>query len=161
MNAVGSELIVDRVTSAMPPVMNPRLTIGAMIQPGAFKKILEKRGDEMRDIGLFARFLISYPASTQGSRYMAGSEPSRAGLEAFHDRLKVLLNENNLDENQALKDKKIIQFTKAASDKWIAMVNDIERAVRPGGEFESMNVYLHLKLTGSVLGANQQYVIKP
>jgi hypothetical protein len=88
----GSGLFVDRKNSDSLQILSPRLTISLMVQPGVFNNILSNnRGEQFRDIGMFARFLVTEPFSTQGTRFSNGTEPCWQKLGVFHDRIREIL----------------------------------------------------------------------
>ncbi|MDK8265647.1 YfjI family protein [Pseudomonas oryzihabitans] len=104
-----------------------RLTMGLLVQPDTMKKFTSK-SDLAKGIGFFARFLFSFPESTQGTREYRepGTTPA---VTAFNARVSHLLetpikvNEDGVLETTWLK------FDPAARDAWVSFVNDIEAMI--------------------------------
>lgn len=72
-------------------VENPRVTISWMVQPSVFERYMARKGDNARGIGFLARGLVSYPQSTQGSRFIRSIPEKLPGIQAFRERTKQLL----------------------------------------------------------------------
>ena len=71
-------------------------TISWMIQTKQFRNILKKHGEELVDIGFWARFLICFPLSTQGNRYIQkGFTPDTTGYQAYCQRVREILEEQD------------------------------------------------------------------
>lgn len=88
----GRTVTVDRVNRSF-QVTSPRSTISWMVQPHVFSKFMERKGDEARGIGFLARCLVSFPVSTQGTRFIRTNPASLKGIEAFRNRVSSLLND--------------------------------------------------------------------
>jgi len=131
----GSDLVVDRKNSDSFHISNPRLTMAIMVQPLVFKNFQNnERGAQFRDLGMFARFLVAEPVSTQGTRFRDGSEPSWQKLEVFHDRIRELLKISTsarLDagESHAFT---TIKMSSEAAKIWLDEVNRVESLMAPG-----------------------------
>jgi putative DNA primase/helicase len=63
----GGEIAVDRRSKPSFRLRDRRLTFGLMVQPEALRGFLERAGTLPRGSGFIARFLIAWPASTQGT----------------------------------------------------------------------------------------------
>lgn len=86
----GRSLTVDRRSGSF-FVAAPRATISWMVQPQIFNKYMENKGDEARGIGFLARCLVSYPVSTQGSRFELNKPVESEKIDAFRRRIRDLL----------------------------------------------------------------------
>ena len=64
----GGEFPVDRRSKPSFRLRDRRLTFGVMVQPEALRGFIERAGALPRGSGFIARFLIAWPASTQGHR---------------------------------------------------------------------------------------------
>ncbi len=129
----GSTLLIDRANGRSVAARSPRVTTNLMIQPEAFQRFIEKRGDEARDIGFFARYLVAWPMSTQGSRFITGTEGSWKHLPKFHARVKELLEEYDRRLSTGKIKRDLIRFTPEARARWIEQVNFTEQAIQEGG----------------------------
>ena len=88
----GSTVSVDRKHESF-KIRSPRCTISWMVQPGVFRKFMDRKGDEARGIGFLARCLVSYPLSTQGMRRSIERPQRLEAIERFRARVTELLNE--------------------------------------------------------------------
>ena len=74
-------------------VQNARLTTAIMIQKNPFLAFLERKGQIARGIGFLARCLITYPRSTQGTRFRNGNQDTNLPhLALFHARIAEMLS---------------------------------------------------------------------
>lgn len=108
-----------------------------MLQPELFDKHMNKRGSDLRSLGLFGRFLVNHPPPLAGSRFDDGGDQSTVFLEEFHDRAIELLRYSYkviCGEAEPLE----IGFDPKARQRWFEISNDIEREQGVGGEFEGM-----------------------
>jgi hypothetical protein len=108
-----------------------------MLQPELFDKFMDKKGGDLRVLGLFARFLICRPESLAGQRFDDGAEQSSHFLNVFKRRGRELLLQSYrvmCGEEEAIE----IGFTSEAKRLWFEIHNDIESKQQPGGEFEGM-----------------------
>ena len=98
---------------------------------------MDKKGGDLRELGLFVRFLICRPESLVGQRFDDGADQSTYFLNVFHKRGRELLLQSYrvmYGEEEATE----IGFTSEAKRLWFEIHNDIESKQRPGGEFEGM-----------------------
>ncbi|PPK37589.1 hypothetical protein CD175_15025 [Pseudomonas laurylsulfatiphila] len=106
-----------------------------MVQESAFKVYMERRGEMSRGSGLWARFLVCRPVSTQGSRFLRNCTVSWEYRDRFAARLTELLNENVESQSGSKKEKKIICFSREACERWLQLFNSIESENRAQGHF--------------------------
>lgn len=133
----GDTITVDRKSKPSFELAGVRLTVSLMVQESAFNQYMEKHGEAARGSGLWARFLVSHPASTQGTRFVKNETLSWEHQIAFNDRLNTLLEENTLLLEDPAAEKKAVQFTPEASERWFEVANAIEAEIRPNGRFEN------------------------
>jgi len=72
----GEEIAIDRRSKPSFQFRHRRLTFGLMTQPEALRGFLERAGTLLRGTGFIARFLIAWPASTQGTRAYRPAPPA-------------------------------------------------------------------------------------
>lgn len=125
----GSDITVDRVKQGERVLSGGRLTISAMVQEDALFSYIEKKGEESRGVGLWARALICKPTSLRGQRLIDGAEVGRLACDEFSSRLMGLLNLGLPNNNSRL----VVGFSAGAAEEWIRIYNFIEREMRPGG----------------------------
>ncbi|HCL3287125.1 TPA: YfjI family protein [Pseudomonas aeruginosa] len=135
MNALwsGSGVEVGRASTGRFSLANARLSIGIGVQPGVFQEYLEKKGDLGKASGFFARSLIFYPKSTQGTRFISGV--ASVSLEQYFKRIKELLEENVRKFDARDASKKIVGFSVEAGEELVRLSNRIEKELQEGGEF--------------------------
>jgi hypothetical protein len=131
----GDPIVVDRKTAESYELYESRLTVSFMTQPSAFKSYIETRGENARGSGLWARFLVCFPESTQGERPLTNSTLSWAHIKLYEERLRELLSDNLVLLDSPHKQRKVIQFSADACDKWLEAFNEIESNIKFGGRF--------------------------
>ena len=134
----GGDIRTDRQTTESSIVRNARLTVSLQIQEAPLKKFIESSGNLAREIGLFARFLIAYPKSTQGTRLYKESPDKWPGLNTFNNRILDILKEeiphNELEEMNP----KMLQFSPEAKKAWIEFHDSIEKELGTSGEYSDI-----------------------
>ena len=108
-----------------------------MLQPELFDKFMDRKGGDLRELGLFARFLICRPESLAGQRFDDGADQSTHFLNAFKRRGRELMLHSYrvmCGEEQPRE----IRFMPEAERLWFEIHNDIESRQQPGGQFEGM-----------------------
>lgn len=113
-------------------VRNPRVTLSLMLQEKIFADFMAKRGDMARASGFLARFLVGWPASTQGFRWMSLAEPVWEHLRVFHQRMIELLDAADQRRNAGDTSRSVLSFSPEAKELWVKMQNDIEPNLKQG-----------------------------
>ena len=133
----GETFSVNRKKAKSFVLTDPRSVIFIMAQPSSVAKFIDKKGDESKGIGFFARFLIIEPLSTQGSRFiLKGSQIDESGYHEYLQRVdQILLILKERTDNQT-KERKVIKFDNEAADLWIWVFNYIEEQLQQGGRFQ-------------------------
>lgn len=130
----GGTLTVDRKTAESFTLRGARLTVSLLIQESTLRSFFDRSDGLARGTGFFARFLLAWPASTQGSRFFAEAPASWPALELFNRRLSDILEiPPSFDESGVLRPT-LLQFTAEAKAAWIAYHDAIEAELRSGGE---------------------------
>ena len=139
MNAIwsGDSIPVDRKTVESFDLIGARLTVSIMAQESAVSDYMERRGEKSRGSGLWARFLVCHPPSTQGYRVPLNVTQSREHCDHFVKRMTELLQQNVVLLQGPAREKQVIKFTSEAADRWHGIANAIELAIQPGGRFEA------------------------
>lgn len=132
----GSDLMVDRRSSESFSIKAPRVTLNLMVQPTAFAKYMERKGEEARGVGLIARWLVCCPMTTQGTRFIHQATPEPIAQTTFNNRIKEILEQQAasgaLESSSA---EIVLSFAPDAEREWILVANQVEEAIRPGGAF--------------------------
>ena len=130
-----------RETSASFEVTDARLTLFIATQPSAMTKFMKRRGEETQGIGFLGRFIISYPNSTQGTRFSASVRAgSDEGLKSYYKQIEGLLNKIPERQKRSYK-RDIIEWSAEAKKSAIQIHDFIERELGPGGRFEHANAH--------------------
>lgn len=130
----GDSIVVDRVSKERIHLQNARLTISVMTQPEAFDNFLNKKGRLSRDNGFFARFLVTRPVSTQGTRYInTAIREYSPSLQDFQCRLKEILETSASEPGRVT-----LHFSPAAQRHWMDFFNWVESHLCPGGYYSDV-----------------------
>lgn len=108
-----------------------RGTVSLMVQDGVLKDYIERHGKVVRGSGHWARYLVAWPASTQGYRFMSFNDPVWAHLPKFQARIVELLDEYDRRREIGELEPKIIEFSEEARAEWIAVANRVEADLQP------------------------------
>jgi hypothetical protein len=103
-----------------------------MTQEEVLKSYCEKRGKLAKGSGHWARYLVGYPLTTKGTRWMAPDELVWEHLPKFHARVRELLVQFQDMMASGEIEREIIEFSEDAKARWIQQANDTEWMIRPG-----------------------------
>jgi putative DNA primase/helicase len=88
----GAALPVERKSSESYTVRGARLTMALQVQETTIRAFFANTKGLARGTGFLARFLISWPQSTQGTRHFTEAPVSWPALATFNNRLTAILN---------------------------------------------------------------------
>ncbi len=125
-------LPLDRAEQEHVTVLNPRVSIWIMTQEEVLKSYCEKRGKLAKGSGHWARYLVGYPLTTKGTRWMAPDELVWEHLPEFHARVRELLVQFQDMMASGKVEREIIEFSEDAKARWIQQANNTEWMIRPG-----------------------------
>lgn len=130
----GASLKIDRRTSESFTVSGARLTVALQVQNETLNSFFEKSGALARGTGFLARFLVSWPESTQGFRLFTEAPDSWPKLAAFNRRITKILNIHAPIRQDAggLKPQ-MLTLTPEAKAAWIEFHDGIEAQLSSGG----------------------------
>lgn len=134
----GDSITVDRASVESYDVSNARLTVSIMLQESTFKDYMDRRGEKSRGSGLWARFLVCHPQSTQGTRTISNCTMSWECCGKFTARMAEILKKNLALLDNPEKDKYIVKFSTEARERWLDAFNEIELGIRPEGRFNKI-----------------------
>lgn len=159
----GSPLSLDRGNNRNLLARNPRVTTSIVVQPSVFQEYLATHGKKARGIGYFARYLVGWPRSTQGERFISGYEGEWTHLPVFHARVKALLEKyaSRIASGDVKRD--VIHFTEEARVRWIALVNDTEEKIQPIGSLREVKDFAAkaCEITARVAGVLHYFSDQP
>lgn len=138
----GSMKISRRSTDSF-TVTGARVSMGLAVQPAIIRQYHEQNGDAARGSGFFARFLLAYPESTIGKRFLtveearANSEASTGKLKLFNDKLHTVLEQQYTNGKGGKFDNlPTLQLSDDALTHWVNYHNDVEAEMKTGGDME-------------------------
>lgn len=134
----GGRLTYDRRTSESYVVEAARLTVGLQLQPAALREFLSKTGGLARGIGFFARFLVAWPESTQGTRFYRAAPTAWPAVSQFQNRLRAILsNPLPIDMFGTLRPSTLV-LSPDAKQLWIDFHDKIEAQLCQDGDFSAI-----------------------
>ncbi|CAJ9727237.1 Uncharacterised protein [Burkholderia pseudomallei] len=122
---------IDRAQLENIVVRNPRVSVSFMVQSAVLEAFLERRGKVMRGSGNWARYLVAWPESTQGSRFMPYMEPVWHYLPVFHARMIELVAERERQLASGHIEVDVIEFDDDARVAYVNLQNHLEPMLRP------------------------------
>jgi hypothetical protein len=132
----GKLVKVDRRTSENFSVPCARLTVAVQVQPTALSEFM--RGSEnVRGSGFFARFLLSHPKSTQGTRQYKSPPTGWPKLERFNARIKEILNAKPNINEYGLQPA-TLELSPQAMEVWVSFYNAIEQRLGTSGDLKDV-----------------------
>lgn len=129
----GASLRIDRRTSESFTVEGARLTVALQVQEPTLREFFSKSGALARGTGFLARFLVAWPASTQGFRPFTEAPANWPALAAFNQRLAAILSQPEpIDDDGALTPA-MLSLSPEAKRAWVEYHDTIERELASGG----------------------------
>lgn len=147
---------LDRAEQEHVSVRNPRVSIWIMTQEEVLKSYREKRGKLAKGSGHWARYLVGFPMTTKGTRWMAPEELVWEHLPKFHARIRELLVQFQEMMVSGKIEREVIEFSEDAKARWIQQANNTEWMIRPGeymsdiDDFASKTMELIARLAASM-----------
>jgi putative DNA primase/helicase len=134
----GNDFDRSRLTTKSAYVRGRRLTVSLMMQPVVLKRLLGAREGASRGMGWIARNLITWPASTIGSRPYKNATDMPA-LDAFDCRICELLDLPLPVEGAGMiLTPPLLSFLPSAFHVWGSLHDDVEAQLSRVGEFASV-----------------------
>jgi len=134
----GGELQIERRSSESFRVKGARLSMSLQVQEPTIRSFFDASGNLARGTGFLARFLLAWPASTQGSRPFSEAPKEWPFISQFHQQLTGLLNKDvALTEGGAL-DPELIPLSIEAKAEWVRFHDRIEEMLKVGGELSDV-----------------------
>lgn len=134
----GRDYVPTRKVAEAAELRGRRFSVFLMMQPELLKHLIDKGA---RSIGFLARFLLSAPKTTKGTR-LYSVPPSTRGQDAFDARIKLLLDmdlpidKSGDDRGLAMRLKPpVMHLEDSAKALWIEFHDSVERELHPFGEF--------------------------
>lgn len=132
----GQPIQSDRRTASSWRVRNARLTVGLQVQESTLRAFYEKTNGLARGTGFLARFLVAWPASTQGTRLFKEAPTAWPKLTEFHSRIEAILGiPLQFDSDGATLMPSTMNLSPPAKKYWVEYHDLVEKALAVGGEF--------------------------
>lgn len=133
----GGTIKYDRSTSERISIIG-RLTQYLQVQEATINEFLEKSENLARGTGYLARFLISCPPSTQGTRFFTEAPTNWPALSAYNLQIrKILYKTVNLEPNGNI-NYTVLNLSEEAKKVWKIFHDDIEKELADGGELRDV-----------------------
>ena len=130
----GNPLRIDRRTSDSFSVQGARLTMALQVQETTIRAFFDSTKGLARGTGFLARFLVSWPASTQGTRNFTEAPANWPALATFNNRLTAILNRPApIDDDGALSPA-MLKLSPEAKAAWVTFHDAIESELSTGRE---------------------------
>lgn len=130
----GAALPVERRSTESFTVRGARLTMALQVQETTLRAFFDSTKGLARGTGFLARFLVSWPVSTQGTRNFTEAPANWPALAAFNNRLTAILNRQApIDDDGALTPT-MLRLSPEAKAAWVTFHDAIESELSTGRE---------------------------
>ncbi len=119
-------------------VRGARLTMALQVQELTLRQFFERTAGLARGIGFLARFLIAWPASTQGTRFFQAAPEQWPALASFNRRMTEILRADLPMNDAGELEPVLLGFTPEAFEAWRAFHDAIEGGLCIGGELSDV-----------------------
>ena len=134
----GGEFLVDRRSKPSFQLRHRRLTVGLMAQPDAMRGFMDRAGSLPRGTGFIARFLIAWPASTQGTRAYRPAPTAMPAVKRFELRITELLDTPLSTDVQGCLTPIVLDLSPAGHAAWVRLHDRIEEGLGAGGAYQAV-----------------------
>jgi hypothetical protein len=132
-------LPLDRAGKEQILAMNPRVSVSIMTQEAVLKAYLDKRGSVAKGSGHWARYLVAWPISTRGYRWVNPNEAIWEHLPIFHRRIGELLEQYRGMVEVGEGQREIVEFSDDAKARWFELASQTEQMLRQGEYLSDIN----------------------
>lgn len=130
----GATLNTKRRSSESFTVRGARLTMALQVQESTIRAFFSNTKGLARGTGFLARFLVSWPQSTQGTRHFTEAPATWPALATFNARLSLILNRPvPIDDDGGLSPA-MLTLAPDAKAAWVGFHNSIESELSSGRE---------------------------
>lgn len=136
----GASIDEGRRTTGLIRVSAPRFTMSLMLQPQVFLSFRERRAGLAEPSGFLPRALVSWPISTQGSRFGLARTLSDRAITQLQAQLGHWLEQSwqsFLDGHP----RHILECTQQATDHWHQFGHYVEQGLAPGQVFSDIRAF--------------------
>lgn len=115
-----------------------RYTCALQVQPRVILEFQGKNGGLARGIGFWARYLMTEPESTQGTRFYRDPPANTPKLKKLHARLFELLEIEPVFDERGNPEARRLKFSAEGKRAWIKAHDAIEAKLVRGGEYADL-----------------------
>lgn len=130
----GATLPVERRSSESFTVRGARLTMALQVQEATIRAFFDSTKGLARGTGFLARFLVSWPQSTQGMRLFTEAPANWPALATFNNRLTAILNRPAPIDDDGGLSPAMLTLAPDAKAAWVSFHNAIESELSTGRE---------------------------
>ena len=130
----GATLPVERRSSESFTVRGARLTMALQVQESTIRAFFDSTKGLARGTGFLARFLVSWPASTQGMRHFTEAPVDWPALACFNNRLTAILNRPAPIDDDGGLSPAMLTLAPEAKTAWVKFHDAIESELSSGRE---------------------------
>ena len=134
----GSPIRVTRKHADEIIVQGVRLSLGLMIQGETLRRVHLQSKGLLRGSGLLARFLISYPNSSIGTRHFKPPPEKAPNFKAFRNRLMRILAEKLPINHKCRLEPQMLEFSPEAQELWIRFHDEVEQELQIGKSMDDV-----------------------
>ena len=134
----GATLPVERRSSESFTVRGARLTMALQVQEATIRAFFANTKGLARGTGFLARFLVSWPASTQGTRQFTDAPANWPALATFNERITEILNQPAPIDNDGALTPAMLTLAPNAKAAWVAFHDSIESKLSSGQELHEV-----------------------
>ena len=109
-----------------------------MIQEQTLRRVHSQSKGLLRGSGLLARFLISYPNSSIGTRLFKPPPEKDPHFKAFRNRLMRILAEKLPINNKCRLEPQMLEFSPEAQELWIRFHDEVEQELQIGKSMDDV-----------------------
>lgn len=133
----GGSTVITRATKEDIALDDARLMLLLMVQPGILRQYMETQGEQARDSGMLARFLVCAPLSVRGQRFYSLHAPLEGeAWKQAEARLASLTQDNLVLTETPDTPREVLEFNEQGAACWVQVANEIQRQMATGGYFE-------------------------
>ncbi|SFU49397.1 Bifunctional DNA primase/polymerase, N-terminal [Nitrosomonas eutropha] len=136
----GDSITIDRKTTDSFELNNARLTMSLQVQEETIKTFIDKSEGLAKGTGFLARFLIAWPESTMGTRFIKNKPDCLEGtprIDIFNARITAVLETPvPIDEDGV--HPLMLSLAPDAQGVWVDYHDKIEQKLSVGGEFHDV-----------------------
>ena len=130
----GATLSTERRSTDSFTVRGARLTMALQVQEATLRAFFDRTKGLARGTGFLARFLVSWPQSTQGMRRFTEAPANWPALASFNNRLTAILNRPVPIEDDGGLTPAMLTLAPDAKAAWVSFHDAIESELSSGRE---------------------------